>query len=261
MTWISHCSSFNRAENLTIFNFFLSLIVNHGDYSFGRVRSFVVRGYQALLSLNVFNHRMEISLLATRIYLALLGIAFLIIFLFTGLGQQAQSYAVATPSEATFEKLYRQFGSQGFTCPCSRNSIPHGTFLSVSATYHQVCSSGFISSDWWTLVADTGDTFALKDQPLLSAYFRMLASLCTLANRTVNNAANIFASNAFVTIETLARNAFESFVESTLNTFIQQTPVTFLRMLIFIRETFRSNQLQNMFMTTWKIDFTTAAEN
>ncbi|CAF4847143.1 unnamed protein product, partial [Rotaria sp. Silwood1] len=88
----------------------------------------------------------------------------------------------------------------------------------------------------------------------------MIASFCKLANQTVTNAALTFASKTFVSIEALTPKSFESEVASALNIFIQQTPVTFLHRLKFIRDTFRSNQLQNMFMTTWNIAFTTAAE-
>ncbi|CAF3502832.1 unnamed protein product, partial [Rotaria sp. Silwood2] len=68
-------------------------------------------------------------------------------------------------------------------------------------------------------------------------------------------------SDALVSVETLTPKSLESQVASALNIFIQQKPVTFRHTLKFIRDTLRSNQLQNMFMTTWEIAFTTAAEN
>ncbi|CAF1113821.1 unnamed protein product [Rotaria sp. Silwood1] len=157
--------------------------------------------------------------------------------------------------------LYYQSQTNALSCPCSHTSIQYGTFLSVSAVYHQICSSGFITSQWWTLVVATGNTYIFKDRPLLGAYFRMIASFCTLANQTVTNAALTFASKTFVSIEALTQKLFESEVTSALNMFIQQTPVTYLHRLKYIRDALRSNQLQNMFMTTWEIAFTTAAES
>ncbi|CAF3007977.1 unnamed protein product [Rotaria sp. Silwood2] len=68
-------------------------------------------------------------------------------------------------------------------------------------------------------------------------------------------------SDALVSIETLTPKLLESQVASALNIFSQQTPVTFRHTLKFIRDALRSNQLQNMFMTTWEIAFTTAAES
>jgi hypothetical protein len=225
------------------------------------LRPLVARGCQAFLSLNIFNNEVENPVLATRIYLVLLSISFSFILLLAGLGQQTHSYTVALPSESAFETLYMRYSTHDLSCPCSQSSVQYGTFASVSAVYHQVCSSGFVSFNWWTLVSATGNTFTLKDQPLLSAYFRMLSSLCTLANQTVDNAARVFASNAFVSVETLARGSFESQIESSLNAFIKQTPVTFLRTLKFTSDTFRTNQLQHMFMSSWKVVFTTLAED
>ncbi|CAF3847287.1 unnamed protein product, partial [Rotaria sordida] len=68
-------------------------------------------------------------------------------------------------------------------------------------------------------------------------------------------------SRTSIDVEAITSKSFEIQVASSLNTFIQQTPLTFLHTLQFIRDAFRSNQLQNMFMTTWEIAFTTAAEN
>ncbi|CAF1327145.1 unnamed protein product, partial [Rotaria sordida] len=216
---------------------------------------------KAILSTNIFNNETDTPFLATRIYLILLYISLIILMIFAGLTQQTRTYTVKSPSEATFEIFHNQYQAQDISCPCSRTSIEYDIFLSVSAVYHQICSSGFIASAWWTLVANRGDTYALKDQPLLSAYFRMIASFCRLANQTVTNAAHTFASKTFVSVEAITSKSFEIQVASSLNTFIQQTPLTFLHTLQFIRDAFRSNQLQNMFMTTWEIAFTTAAEN
>ncbi len=222
----------------------------------------MVRTRQNIAGIDIFDAQIENSCWATRVYFILFIIAFIIILVFTSLSYETQSNTVKLPSESTFQTLYEQHSTDSLSCPCSQSSIPYGTFLSLSVTYHQVCSSDFILSYWWTLIASRGDQpFLLLDQPLLSNHFRMLSSFCTLSQQTVNNSINTFISNAFISIETLTRNAFENQIQSTLNSVIEQTPMTFIQTLEYISDTFRSNQLEHLFLSNWMLSFTTATEN
>ena len=205
---------------------------------------------------------MDSSVWATRVYFALLLIAFITLLVFTSLSNQSQSNTVRLPSESTFQTLHKQHSMHSLSCPCSKSSIQYRNFLSLSAHYHQVCSSNFTSSDWWRLIASRGnDTFLFLDQPLLSNHFRMLSSFCTLSQQTVDNAINTLISNDLISVQALTRDAFADQMESTLNLFIEKTPILFAQTLDYITNTFRSNQLEHLFLSNWMLSFTTAAEN
>jgi hypothetical protein len=216
---------------------------------------------QALISLNVFNNVTDKVALATISYILLLGVSFSIVSIFVALGQETRSYMVVSPSESTFELLNAEYGAESLSCPCSQISMPYNTFLTLSTFHHQICSSDFILSDWWTFMWSTGDLLNSTDQPLLSIYFRMLSSMCTLSKETVENATNVFLSSAFISVATLGRKSFENRVDSSVNTVIQQTPMTFRRTLQFMREIFRANQLEDIFMSSWKPALTTSLDN
>jgi hypothetical protein len=84
--------------------------------------------------------------------------------------------------------------------------------------------------------------------------------MCTLSKETVKNSTDTFLSSAFISIETLGRSSFENQVHSSVNGIIQQTPMTFRRTLQFTRESFRVNQLEDIFMSSWKPALTTALD-
>ena len=182
--------------------------------------------------------------------------------IFIAISHQVQSYTIRSPSESTFQTLYEQHNIGSLSCPCSQSLIPYSTFLSVSVNYHQVCSSDFNSAYWWTSLTQRGtEPFRLFDQPLLSNHFRMLSSLCTLSQRMVDNSINALISNEFISVQTLTHHSFKSQIESTLKIFIQQTPMKFTNTLEYIINTFRSNQLEHLFLSNWMLEFTTANEN
>lgn len=235
------------------------------DYSHQAVaprRSLIERAKQSAASIDVFSAQFDNSVWATRIYLLLFWIAFAIILIFTSLSREIQSQTIRFPSESTFEQLHRKHGIDSMSCPCRQSSIPYGAFLTLTAHYHQVCSSAFVSSTWRKLIAHRGEEpYLLFDQPLLSNHFRMLSSLCTLSRQTVDNSTETFLSNALVSVQSLERSVFINQVESNLNAFIAQTPLIFVQTLEHITNIFRSNQLEHLFLTDWMLSFTTAQEN
>ena len=89
----------------------------------------------------------------------------------------------------------------------------------------------------------------------------MLSSFCKRSQQTVNNSIDLFLSNDIISVQPLTRNAFENQIQSILSIFIQQTPSTFIQTLEYIIDTFRSNQLEHMFLSDWTLSFTTEREN
>lgn len=156
-----------------------------------RQRSLLAQIKQSINDIGIFHAQINNSIWATRIYFSLPFIVSLIILIFIATSRQAQSYTIHSPSQLTFETIYEEHSLNGLSCLCSQSSIEYSTFLSLSVRYHQVCSSEFILSDWWMLIASRGsERFYLLDQPLLSNHFRMLSSFCKLSEQTVNDSIN-----------------------------------------------------------------------
>ena len=210
----------------------------------------------------MFHAQINNSICATRIYFGLLFIVSLIVLIFTAMSRQAQSYTILAPSESTFETIYEEHHKDSLSCPCSRSSIKYSIFLSLPIRYHQVCFSDFILSDWWNLIASRGSVpFLLFDQPLLTNHFRMLSSFCTLSQQAVNDSIYSLISNTFISIQALPRSSFENQIQSSIDILIHQAPIKFIHIMEYIINTFRSNQLEHLFLSNWMLDYTTANEN
>ena len=109
----------------------------------------------------------------------------------------------------------------GLTCPCEHASIGYREFTTLNVTYHQVCSSEFISEEWIDFLF--GDVkwhrFPRKDMRIRAgAYFRLLSILCQLGQETVTKSVDEFLSRKFFTSEVTSEN--QLFVQ--MNQMIQQ---------------------------------------
>ncbi|CAF4058138.1 unnamed protein product [Adineta steineri] len=186
--------------------------------------------------------------------------AFGIIIFFTSFSQQTRTITVLSPSQTTFSYLQDQHKSS-LSCLCSQTSIQHDVFLSISPRLHQVCSSDFVAQQWWSFLWGIDNVTNFLDLQLLSTQFRVLASLCSLANQSIDNDKTAFLSNKLVTLEAMSLSLFQAQIDSLTAAFITQTPDKFHRTQSYIFETFRANQMLNVFGTNWQIAFTTAAYN
>ena len=217
------------------------------------------RTHSSITDLDAFVAKVKHSLWATWTYLFLLVSTFVILLLISAFSQQTSVHIIQLPSESTFDQLHQL---HSLSCRCSRSSTPYRSFLNISTRYHQVCSSDFTSSTWWTLIASRGnEPFVLLDQPLLSNHFRMLSSFCALSSQTIQNAINAFMSSAFVTVEVLTRTQFNDQIGAVLKNLIEQIPINFRNPFTHIINTLRANQLTHLFLSNWMIAFSSATEN
>ncbi|CAF1172169.1 unnamed protein product [Adineta steineri] len=175
-------------------------------------------------------------------------------------GLQTRTITVLSPSQTTFSFLQDQ-QKLGLSCLCSQTSTQQNVFLSISSRLHQVCSSDFVAEQWWGFLWGTDSVSNFRDLQLLSIQFRVLASLCTLAQQSIDNDTSAFLNNKLITVEAISFSSFQAQIDSLTNAFIAQTPDKFRRTQLFIYETFRANQLLVVPATDWQLAFTTAAYN
>ncbi|CAF3918063.1 unnamed protein product [Adineta steineri] len=187
-------------------------------------------------------------------------IAFGIIIFFTSFSQQTRTIIVLSPSQTTFSYLQDQ-QKLGLSCLCSQTSVQQNVFLSVSPRLHQVCSSDFVAEQWWGFLWGMDTVSNFRDLQLLSIQFRVLASLCTSAQQSIDNDTSVFLNNKLITVEAISFSSFQAQIDSLITAFIAQTPEKFRRTQLFIYETFRANQLLVVPATDWQLAFTTAAYN
>ena len=216
---------------------------------------------QSIQTLNVYETELigNYQLLASRIYLVLLMISIAIVSLFVGLSQQTHSIAVDSPTETQFEYLYSQYSTE-LKCPCSQIAIPYEKFLNVSPLMHQLCSSQFVSSNWSTALFKMESIRSVSDWFLLSTQFRLLSSLCNLAKNAIDRSRYNFMTSKFISTETLPSSLFRIQRDSMIKLLFTQTPITFRHTLAFVTDAHQFNQLQDQFMSSWKMVYSTSEE-
>ncbi len=86
-------------------------------------------------------------------------------------------------------------------CPCSRISFSYDKFVSSNVSFHQVCSSDFVSDRWISsLFYGINASYFLEAdfRSVGFAQFQALASFCQLSQANVNQTLSLFGSTPFI---------------------------------------------------------------
>lgn len=193
------------------------------------------------------NHRSNI--ISTRIYLVLL---ILIIIAFT--------FSLFFISETTRIKLHHPSADQFSAiaaadepdCPCSQISLIYEDFITLEASFHQVCSSDFVS-DRWIRTIFSGINASYFFQPDFrrtgSALFQALAAVCRLSKDNIEQSVAAFLTTPFVSSQALSRNLFESKVQASIEEFQESVSVVFQLQLQLVNELIFANKFQSGLQT------------
>jgi hypothetical protein len=88
------------------------------------------------------DHQRRSNIIATRIFLILLFVSLLGLILAITLNLQTINVTISHPTQEQYESLPNP------TCSCSQSSLSYDQFFSSQPSFHQVCSSQFVSDDW-----------------------------------------------------------------------------------------------------------------
>jgi hypothetical protein len=196
------------------------------------------------------------EILATRIYIILFVASLVVALLYAGpFHQETTTTVINFPTSDIVNDLHTKNLST-LSCSCSNAAIRHSKFLSIIPRYHSICSSIYIKPSYWMDLSEKGD----KVSTLLSTHYRVLASLCQTADRTIKSALDVFNSHELITVEPMTRSSFFLQTQALISTFISQIPADYHRTIKFITRSFGVNQLLNVFTSNWKLEFTNEDE-
>lgn len=147
--------------------------------------------------------------------------------MFTALSDETVIITTTNPSFTTYNSL-EQIYSTTLQCPCSNKAISQQRFMSFSPTFHQICSSGFIDDAWIQLLNYRAtDNYNNDWFTISSAQFQLLADLCDLVNKTINDAARRFLSQIFIASSVINQDDFNKQINASVNQFYQSTLYNF----------------------------------
>ncbi|UJR19487.1 hypothetical protein I4U23_022616 [Adineta vaga] len=228
-----------------------------------RLATFLIQCRNTFQQMNLY-HRIqtndEILLIkqqriATRFYILLFLFSIGILFIFLNLNTRINSLTISSPNLSTFEELQAKY-SLTLTCRCSNIAISYSAFVSIQPlTYHQICSSDFLSLDFITSLWGMEESieYVLNyDRKILSSLFRILSSFCILTKNMIEQNIIVFSTKQLITLKTLTRDSFERQVTSIIENFIVQTLAKFQWTHHYIIDMFHANQLQHRFNLNWQ---------
>ena len=177
------------------------------------------------------------SKIATRVYLLSLALSIAIIAIFILSSNRIHSVTLRNPSQQVFQHFYSKYYS-AIQCPCQRIVIPYKSFASLSARFHPVCSSFFVTDDWVVSISSANvvdSEFDLLDFRVSGVtFFNTLAALCSLSQNTVNNSWYISGQKSLITDLVLSEVDFQNRIENIVEQFKKNTIAEFIRTIALI---------------------------
>ena len=166
---------------------------------------------------------------------------------------------IGTLESPTLQQYQRILSKHPSTaCSCSQLAIRHRDFIRFQPTFHQVCSSYFITHQWIDYLNRLYDSSNFTPvhgdfRTIAASQFSTLQRLCQLVNRTVSQALLAFDAEYFVTSALLSRDLFQSQSDATISAFISSMSKDFMQTVDLVRATTRGNQLFSAILTKWQI--------
>ena len=195
----------------------------------------------------------------TRVYLIVLATAVLILIIRTGLANQPTlTETIQAPSLTTFRSLLSKHPD--LSCPCSQLSVSYASFISIDVSYHQICSSSFISSTWLNrTIGYAGFDNVTLLFPYITdfrrqavVHFELIGLFCQLVSDAINDAISVYKLNQLVTTQPLENATFYKQVESLVNQFQISVPNDFVRHLTLVRQTTQGNAWLTLYTSNWR---------
>lgn len=208
-----------------------------------------------LISLNLFDSRsgdptkLYHEILSTRLFIILLGFSFITLATYTSFNPQMTAEKIDSPSISDYEGLQKQY-SDTLQCVCAKISIPYYRFTNIEASFHQVCSSNFISQKWIKFLADNADKnlWPMDVRTSLSAMWYLIAILCDHSVKFFYNAFFEFEVSLIISSTILSEDQIHISIEESIKEIKRTASNTFLLPLTLTQEII---QINNFMTGTW----------
>ncbi|CAF0998896.1 unnamed protein product [Adineta steineri] len=151
----------------------------------------------------------------------------IVLLLITSLSTQTATVTIPNPSLTTYKNL-QKLHSVTLNCPCSIKTISYRSFVSLSPTLHQVCSSGFVTDNWLKLLKKSTTTVYPSDwRNRALPQFQLLSDFCRLANKTIDDSVDRFLQQFFIASTVFNEIDFDTQLNATLRQLYNSTILDF----------------------------------
>jgi len=164
-----------------------------------------------------------------------------------------ETNTITKPNFDEFHKHIQRYPDT-LNCPCENIAIMQSTFISLYPDFHQVCSSDFVSSEWFMHINAAANLHISKDFSYTGGpLFQSLATFCNLAKASLTNSLLSFNSTRFISATVLPEDLFVQRVQSAIDALKKTAIGAFILSFNMIRETTHSNSLMSGLLTNARI--------
>lgn len=173
--------------------------------------------------------------------LSLLGSLF-VLLLFTTISERTTSMTYENISYGNYTDLYERYNERLF-CPCPELTHLHSSFVTLTANYHPVCSSAFVTDLWFEQLLLKKSGANMLDWRIVSRdYFRLLSTLCEFASETIENGLKEFNQRSIVTTQVINEMRLHHQINETIEQFLRSLNTEVKRVNHILRLLFQVNQ-------------------
>ena len=189
--------------------------------------------------------------ISTRFFVILLIWFLTILTLYNSLLKVTKSGTIKHPRYENYLQLSLKYPTT-LTCPCSNITINYDKIMNVNYTFHQLCTSDFISEKWIKFVSGNVTIMYTNDFRGTASYlFRGLLMFCQSLNTSISGSLDRFYSSQYISGSLISYELFQTQMDSRILQFISSTTEAFLLSLETIRSATKSNALFTAYQTNY----------
>lgn len=223
--------------------------------------------YNILISLNIFpRHTFASNIdqmtakyygkLATRLYLLLLLISFIILTLYTITQQHMFTKEFHKPSFETYNELIRKYDNQ-LKCSCSSVSSKYQQFIEIEPIFHEICSSKFTSDEMINnLRVSLSSDLLIYDKRdyrrWILSHIQYLRGLCQISMESMNISIQQFLSTASTSKDLLFKYDFDEQIDALIEQTKENAPENLNAIFFLIRNINFGNAIVSTYGTNFK---------
>ena len=182
-----------------------------------------------------------------------MALSLTVLLVYTSAVDVTKTISVPAPDLQQYQQLYKQY-HETLTCPCQQISIRYETFLNISYTLHQVCSSYFATDNWlqFILQSNPGTLYLVDFRVTGRQIFQALKAMCQLVNESIDASLIQFYSTNYLSASVIAEDVFRTQSEVFIEQFILSTENSFALTLKRVRDITQANGLASALSTNYK---------
>jgi hypothetical protein len=193
--------------------------------------------------------------ISTRVFIFFFILILAILLFYISFVNVTKTVNIKTPTLSQYSHLYATY-PQTLTCACTTISINYGKFLGIEYSFHQVCSSVFVTENWTDYLATFADDnlMSLEDFRWTSSHtFQALSVFCNVMNETISDNLFLFYSNQYVSAFVVPSELFQTQITSLVDQFKSSIINSFLLSFSTIGSMSQGNSLFSALQTNYNL--------